>query len=48
VQFEFFALATADNRGKNLMALSPSNLTLALSGIGFSQISGTAFGHALP
>jgi hypothetical protein len=48
MQFEFFSLTTADNRGKNLMALSASNLILALSGIAFSQMSGTAFGHALP
>jgi hypothetical protein len=30
------------------MALSPSNLILALSDIAFSQMSGTASGHALP
>jgi hypothetical protein len=44
----FFSLATAAIRGRNLMALSPNSLILALSGIAFSQMSGTAFGHALP
>jgi hypothetical protein len=41
-------LAAAAKRGKNLMAFSPSSLILALSGIAFSQMSGTALGHALP
>jgi hypothetical protein len=42
------SLANAAKRGKNLMPLSLSSLILALSGIEFSRMIGTALGHALP